>query len=454
MIIITNQISKLSKLYVWSICLESLLFFVIINPALIGFTSSVSKLLQLLVLVVVFFKILTLPVVKIPSPLNNTNKWFFYFFIFIILSGLFGLLSGAYKNEMYDAASPNALRIALRPLSEYVILLYYFIYFTMMPKYFLSNSNSIGYFFKVFTLLFFIVLITGFSDLLIMKIISGYEGIPRHLSDLRTVGWRFHGLAGEPRDAFSYLILGLSIFILRDMWSDRKKLTKKLVILIFIALILTKSASGLIGIFFSLMLISLFLFFKLTSMQKVKFLIIFCIVLLILVITAFLTDRIMEYYHEFFKVIPSLKAIGQIGGLFSETLSSDIFPIWQRWIEISGGSFFPTLIGTGLGSSSVLNNNLINVFEIHNPKSYVVRSIYETGIIGTYLFVYVFLNPIKKINLSRHEYIKLSILMLLMLGMYFAHRSVLPFLFLGITLTVFKYRFIEKNSNNNLKNEI
>ena len=40
------------------------------------------------------------------------------------------------------------------------------------------------------------------------------------------------------------------------------------------------------------------------------------------------------------------------------------------------------------------------------------------------------------------------------LGVYFSYRSVSLYLFLGITLTVFKYRLIEKNSNNNLKNEI
>ena len=448
MIVTTNQISKLSKLYVWSICLEPLLFFIIIDSFLFGTTANVSKILQLLVLVIVFFKMLILHVVKIPSPLNNTNKWFFYFFIFIILSGLFGLLSGAYKNEMYDATSTHALRIILRPLSEYVILLYYFVYFAIMPKYILSNSSSIGYFFKVFTSLFFIVLFVGFGDLLIMKIISGYEGLPRHLSDGRSVGWRFHGLAGEPRDAFAYLILGLSIFILRDMLSDRKKLTKYLMILISIALILTQSASGLIGIVFFTLLMFLFLFLKLTNIQKVKCLIIFFMVLFIIVITALFTDRIMEYYYESFTLIPNLNETGQIGqaaDLLSQALASDIYPIWQRWIEISGGNFFPTFFGTGLGSASVINNNLLNIFEILNPKSYVVRSIYETGIIGTYLFVYIFLNPIKKINLVRHEYIKLAMLMLLMLGMYFAHRSVLPFLFLGIVLAVFNSKLSRKN---------
>ena len=78
-----------------------------------------------------------------------------------------------------------------------------------------------------------------------MKIITGYSGIPRHIGDCTLVGWRltdcttvglrFHGLAGEPRDAFSFLMLGLSIIALRGIWSDSKTLNKFLIIIIFIA---------------------------------------------------------------------------------------------------------------------------------------------------------------------------------------------------------------------------
>ena len=445
MILRTNQSSKLSKLYVWSICLEPLIFFVVLSPSLLGVTSNLSKLLQLLVLVVLLFKMFVLHQIKIPSPLNHNNKQFFYFFIFVIFSGLYGLLSGAYKNEMIDATSNHATKILLRPLFEYVILIYYFIYFTILPKYILSNSRSIGYFFKVFVSFFFIFLITGFSDLLMMKIISGYEGIPRQISDLRTVGWRFHGIAGEPRDAFSYLILGLGIFVLRDMWSGRKEFKKYLITLVVIALILTQSASGLVGILFSLLLMFSFLFMKLSNFTKIKYLVTFSLVILIVLISALSSDRIMIYYDAFLNLIPNLKESGQIKGILSQAFSSDIFPIWQRWIEISGGNFFPTFIGTGLGSSSVLNNNALNLFEIHNPKSTISRYIYETGIIGTYLFVHVFLHPIKKINLFRHEYLSILMLMLLMLGMYFAHRSVLPYFFLGIILAVFNNKLPRKS---------
>ncbi len=39
----------------------------------------------------------------------------------------------------------------------------------------------------------------------LLVLLIGYEWIPRHLSDFTHVGTRFHGFAGEPRDAFVYL---------------------------------------------------------------------------------------------------------------------------------------------------------------------------------------------------------------------------------------------------------
>ena len=355
---------------------------------------------------------------------------------------------------MYDESSSKFLKTSLRPLLEYAIILYYFIYFTILPRYILKNSKSIEYFFKVFCSIFFIVLIVGFGDLLIMKIITGYSGIPRHIGDCTLVGWRltdcttvglrFHGLAGEPRDAFSFLMLGLSIIALRDIWSDSKSLNKFLIIIIFIAAILTQSASGLIGIFFTMILISIFLFRKQTLKKMFKLLILSILIILSIVIAASFSHHIMLYYHSLFGLLPALMERGQVEGTLSVT-ANNIYPLWQRWLELSEFKFLSTIFGTGLGSASVINNYFSNIkYEIINPNANIVRSIYETGIIGTYLLVNVFLSPIKKINLSKNEYLKISILMLLMLGMFFAHRSVIPFLFLGIVLAVFK----QKSSGN------
>ena len=69
--------------------------------------------------------------------------------------------------------------------------------------------------------MFFLSLFLGAIDLLLVAI-TGIEFIPRHLSDMRHVGVRFHGIAGEPRDAFVHLFLGLSLLYLRESWTGIK----------------------------------------------------------------------------------------------------------------------------------------------------------------------------------------------------------------------------------------
>ena len=79
---------------------------------------------------------------------------------------------------------------------------------------------------------------------------------------------------------------------------------------------------------------------------------------------------------------------------------------------------------------------------LENPHAGIIRSIYETGVIGTLLFIAAFLTPIKKMCMNDNIHSKLTIFMLLMLGMYFAHRSAIPYIFLGIVLVVLKNKLI------------
>ena len=83
---------------------------------------------------------------------------------------------------------------------------------------------------------------------------------------------------------------------------------------------------------------------------------------------------------------------------------------------------------------------------LENPHAGIIRSLYETGIIGTLLFISVFLTPIKKMYMNNNINSKLIIFMLLMLGMYFAHRSAIPYIFLGIALVVLKNKSITSHS--------
>jgi len=124
-----SKVSVMSKLYVWSIVLESLLFFIIADPDLIGVTANVSKILQFSVFLGLILRIATLRTnLMVSSPFNIFNKWFFYYFVFAIFSGIFGFLSGAYNIES-EADVINALRVYTRPFFEYFIMLYYFAYF-------------------------------------------------------------------------------------------------------------------------------------------------------------------------------------------------------------------------------------------------------------------------------------------------------------------------------------
>ena len=162
-----------------------------------------------------------------------------------------------------------------RPFFEYFIAFYYFAYFVVIARYLIPNKEAINYFFKLFLIVFILCILIGYLDLLLQLLLplETYMGFPRHFYNDTRVGFRFHGIAGEPRDAFSYLILGLGILTLRDIWRNKKKLTFFWVIFIAITATLTQSMSGLLGIAFCIPL--LFIFHLPSVSLKVKLISIF-----------------------------------------------------------------------------------------------------------------------------------------------------------------------------------
>ena len=306
-------------------------------------------------------------------------------------------------------------------------------------------------------------LFVGFLDLL-LQLLFKYEGFPRHFSDGRTVGFRFHGIAGEPRDAFSYLMLSLGILTLRDIWEDKKKLTLFWIILITTATLLTQSFSGILGIaFFGILVVIYYLPFASLKI-KLLFFSIALLVVLVIFINTLLSDRLMRYYYEFFWLyslleagplteidwasrcnFPNITECDRLVAVFQGQMSN-IYPIWHLWEEIKEFSFLHLFIGNGLGSTSIINNYYMHSNGLANPNAGIIRSLYETGVIGTLLFIAVFLTPIKKMYMNNNINSKLIIFMLLMLGMYFAHRSAIPYIFLGMVLVVLNNKMIISRS--------
>ena len=100
------------------------------------------------------------------------------------------------------------------------------------------------YFFSVFKTLFIISFVVGVIDLGFAA--NGIHLVPRHIADWRMVGMRFHGLAGEPRDAFVYLFFGLAILHLHAHFRGLK-LSKWWYVAIIAAALFTQSTSGFLG---------------------------------------------------------------------------------------------------------------------------------------------------------------------------------------------------------------
>ena len=368
-------------------------------------------------------------------------KYYSYFIFFSVIAGIFGLMYGAYFIPSIPFADTMFISL-YRPIMEYIIAIYYFFYFVILFRFIINDSIAIDYFFKVFSWLFYFSLIVGLFDLVLIKVISDYGGIPRHIRDLQQVGFRFHGISGEPRDAFVYLILGVGVLFLKDIWCDEKKLTKKRLLFIVIAIILTKSLSGLIGLLFSC---GLLLLYYIPKVKIDKQLIVLAAIIFIIAIVSFLVStsgRLMSYYLGFQTLYTDLMNGNSIKGNLGEGAMDNIYPIWHRWLEVLNLNIFPSIIGTGFGTSSVINNVYYMLSNITiNPNSNLIRMLYDVGIIGVLLLIKSFIYPISRFYINKDMRLKLLLYMLFIVGAYFGHRSVAPFLFLGIMIVTIENKF-------------
>jgi hypothetical protein len=108
----------------------------------------------------------------------------------------------------------------------------------------------LNYFFKAFFIAFNISLIIGIIDFYFSYTDYGFIG--RHLHEHFSgkavlVGARFHGFAGEPRDAFVFLGLGLALYYLRSLFEERTQ-NYYYYLVVVICMLLTFSASSYVGL--------------------------------------------------------------------------------------------------------------------------------------------------------------------------------------------------------------
>ncbi len=269
--------------------------------------------------------------------------------------------------------------------------------------------------------------------------VSGSNLVPRHLADGISVGFRFHGLAGEPRDAFVYLLLGLAVLNL-EAYIKVKSLSKFWIIAVIAAAFLTQSASGLIGIAVFLVLYGIY---SLThAMNARTFFLLFAILILtpVLIYGAIISsERIMLYWEATSGLWDLLESGGELP-YFMLVQSPNIYPLYDLTVKARELNILPIIIGSGLGSSSAINNYYTSLEgSLRNPNSQIVRSLFESGIVGTFFFIMSFLYPVKQLtkHIATRDSHTFIITTLLLVGCLMGHRSAAPFIYLGIFLAVF-----------------
>ncbi len=442
-----KKLPFISKIYIWSIILEPLLFFAVAE-AFYGISTNISRLFQFIFLLLFFMKLFFLKKWFIPSPLGDKYIWYFIYFIAAIFSGIYGIYYGAYQISFLPT-SESAFVTFYRPIFEYFITVYYFFYFIVFPRYILNSDKAIDYFFSIFTKFFFFSLIVGLLDLVVQVMLGGtYLGIPRHIGDMQSAPWRYHGIAGEPRDAFAYLIFGLGILWIKDLWYQEKKLNKFIFFFVILAALLSQSASGLLGLIISSMMLFVFFYLPRFSITKIlRFFIIFIFLIALFVIGVNYSPRLMLYYESFQELYALLEAGMQVRSAL-EVAMNNIYPLWHRWIEIQDFNFIPFIFGTGLGTSSVINIIYFGVNELSNTNSNLVRTLFENGIIGTIILIFAFLQPIKLYKIPIELKNQWLTYMIFILGAFFAHRTANPFIFLGVSSAIFSMIILKRYSKN------
>ena len=446
-----------SRIYIWSVLIEPLLFFIVVSQDICRVGGNLSRILQLIVVLILISRLILLPWNKviIPNPFSKNYRWYSYYLIFILFSFIFGMYIGSFEESQKIITSSSQRGTSgislilnsqyIRPLFEYFIAIYYFVYFAILPKYLINSPDLISYFFKIFRYTFFISLLIGALDFLLVLLL-GYEWIPRHLSDFRHVGTRFHGLAGEPRDAFVYLGFGISLLYLNRVWEGDEKTNNWLIVSIFLCMLLTQSSSGFIGLIFAIVLIFIYQIPKIPLKYLASLFAVIISVSLSLYYAITSSDRTMLYINAIPDALLALQMSSELPPVI-EAQIVNIYPVWTRISEVININFLPLLIGTGLGSASSLNSIFFSIDGVYNPHANIIRLVFESGLIGLAIYINAFISPIKRLSKNSMINDLLKINMLFLIGLSFGHRSATLFIFFGLMLLVLSYKDNEIKSN-------
>lgn len=437
------------KLYAWSIIADPLLFFVILDQNVTGVNLTLARLFQgVFVTVFLLGRLIATREWSFPNPRSPLFINFtVYASLLIAASVVGGLIFGTYTLNLPYTYEYSSFLVKIirspdtRPFFEFLILFYYFTYYVVMPRYMVRSRAEFDYLINWIIRMLYIMLIIGLPEVVVNYLGWGY--IPKHSVHIEFgyVGERFHALLGEPRDAFPYLLFGLSIVYLRNTVNPERRIPSLLVPAVFVALVMTQSVSGVIGL--GLSAVGLLVYFSVKSLRR--FLLAVLAIILIAPIVSFfvsLSPRMLEYVDAFSNIWEILNAGEQLPYLVA-VQSSNFLTFWNMWLNIKSVNWFPVLLGSGSGATNIVNNNLAAVFiedsysDLMNANAQITRILFESGVIGFLIYLHIFIRPVRQFLANYKRNLRTNfILFALLLGASLGHRSSTIFIYLGIVITI------------------
>jgi hypothetical protein len=239
--------------------------------------------------------------------------------------------------------------------------------------------------------------------------------------------------------------LGLAVLNL-EAYIKGQPLSKFLIITVISASILTQSASGLVGCAVFLVLFSAKSLIHIMNIRRL-FLSLTILTLTSILMYGFIISS--EHILAYLKSTSDLWYLLESGSALPHLMmiqSSNIYPLYDLTVKARELNILPVIIGSGMGSSSAITNYYTSIanasiaIELSNPNSQLVRSLFESGIVGTYFFIMSFFYPVKQFTkrFKTKDRRRFIILILLLIGCFMGHRSSAPFIYLGIAFAVFR----------------
>ena len=439
---------NIKNAFILSIVLEQIVF---LYFSFNSFSILGARLLQLIILPAIIF----LNTEKIYVNLRKIDFISVLFFLFLALGLFIGLINLYYENYQTSFSqnvlnSSSSIQSFITIARETIVYIYMFTIFVFIFNRLLNKREDLLRFFKLFRIIFLFSLFIGYF-LFIYYYFFNTNLLPRQLNyGFQTnvdVGLRFMGLFGEPRDAMVCLAIGLGIISLEQLYLKRLGLIKFYQrsyyfysLLTLLAFYFTDSGSSIIAILLFLLFLTVHLILIIKLNLKTIFFILMGILYLSLVLSS---SRTEIYYYELLRIPDYMSGIyGEDFILFTQF--NNILPIWLIIENAFSFNLLPVIYGNGFGSSAFVSFSHLGEFytsQFENPHAQISRLIFETGIIGSFLWYLLFIIPIIRLRKSvdKKEYIYISAILIFSFGSLLAHRNPEMFLLIGVLLAVRKH---------------